>query len=179
VAQLYERLQDRNGDVWRLDNRTYDGCTIEGVAGLLPRPAASLKADLITLTVGGNDLVLNMERDPAESLPEFANGYNALLDRIAECAAGAVVVVGNVYHPQDGILLAPWMETALDQANRIIGDAIATHGFQLANIHGAFRGHERKYLCFGIEPTLEGAGVIADLFEKAYKRAQPAPADSP
>ena len=126
-----------------------------------------LPADLVTMTVGGNDLVQNMYRDPEESLPEFARGYNALLDQIAECAAGAIVVAGNVYHPQADFPVETGLDQALDRANQIIADAIAAHGFRLADIHGAFRGHEGDYLCLGIEPTLQGASAIADLFEHA------------
>jgi hypothetical protein len=47
VTQLFKRLQARNGEEWRLDDRTCDGCTIEGVARLLPLPPA----DLVTMTV--------------------------------------------------------------------------------------------------------------------------------
>ena len=161
VAQFYKRLQARENGCWRLDDRTYDGCTIEGVARLLPLPPANL----ITLTAGGNNLIQQMHRDPEESLPEFAAGYNALLDRIAECTAGAVVVAGNVYSPQVGFLVEAGLDRALDQANQII--AIAAHGFRLADIHGAFLGHEATLLCFGIEPTLKGATAIANLFEQA------------
>jgi lysophospholipase L1-like esterase len=163
VAQLFRRLQAREPGCWRLDDRTCDGCTIEGVARLLPLPPA----DLVTMTVGGNDLVQNMDRDPEEAMPEFARGYNALLDQIAECTAGAIVVAGNVYHPQADFPVETGLDQALDWANQIITDAIAAHGFRLANIYSAFRGHEQEYLCMGIEPTLKGATVIAGLFEQA------------
>lgn len=163
VSQFYKRLQAREHGCWRLDDRTCDGCTIEGVARLLPLPPA----DLVTMTVGGNDLVQNMYRDPEEAMPKFARGYNALLDLIAECTAGAVVVAGNIYHPQAEFPVETGLDQALDRANRIIADAIAAHGFRLADIHGAFRGHEDEYLCLGIEPTLAGATAIANLLEQA------------
>ena len=163
VAQFHKRLQARENGCWRLDDRTCDGCRIEGVARLLPLPPA----DLITMTIGGNDLIQNMYRDPEESLPEFARGYNALLDQIAECTAGAIVVSGTVYHPQADFPVETGLDRALDRANQIIAEAIAAHGFRLADIYGAFRGHEQEYLCLGIEPTLAGATAIADLFEHA------------
>lgn len=94
VDQFYKRLQARDDGCWRLDDRTLDGCKIEGVARLLPLPPA----DLITMTIGGNDLIQNMHRDPQEAIPEFVRGYNALLDGIAKCTHGAIVVAGNVYH---------------------------------------------------------------------------------
>ena len=163
VAQLYKRLQARDNGLWRLDDRTCDGCKIEGVARLLPLPPA----DLITMTIGGNDLIQNMYCDPDEAMPEFVRGYNALLDEIAKYTAGAIVVAGNVYHPQAEFPVETGLDQALDWANRIIAAAIAAHGFRLADIYGAFRGHEQEYLCLGIEPTLAGATAIADLFEHA------------
>ena len=167
VSQFYKRLQAREHGCWRLDDRTCDGCTIEGVARLLPLPPA----DLITMTIGGNNLLQNMDRDPEESMPEFARGYNALLDRIAECTAGAIVICGDVYRPQADFwrldLHEIGLDMALDWANLNIAAAVATHGFRLAGIYGAFLGHEDEYLRLGIEHTLAGATAIAGLFEQA------------
>jgi hypothetical protein len=91
------------------------------------------------MTVGGNDLVQNMYRDPEEAMPEFARRYNALLDLIAECTAGAVVVAGNIYHPQAEFPVETGLDQALDRANRIIADAIAAHGFRLPSLNATLR----------------------------------------
>ena len=74
------------------------------------------------------------------------------------------MIVGNIYRP---LGLAAALEASLDGCNRIIGHWAEVHGFRLADIHGTFRGHEDEYLCLGIEPTLQGASVIAGLFEQA------------
>ena len=157
VAQFYERLCGQADVAWRLDDRTVDGQIIAGVKFLGP-------ADLITMTVGGNDLLQNMDRDPAEFIPRFDEDYCRLAAGIRRAHPQATVIVGNIYRPQwDN--LSSGLQKALDDANRVIGHWAETYGFRLADIHGAFRGHEDEYLCLAIEPTLQGAAVIAGLFK--------------
>ena len=57
VSQFHRWL----GSDWVLDDRTFDGCVMEGV----PTKA---KGNLITLTVGGNDLLWNREEYMSEGL---------------------------------------------------------------------------------------------------------------
>ena len=116
------------------------------------------------MTMGGNDLLQNMERDPAEFIPGFARAYSRLAAGIRQAHPQAVVVVGNIYQPQG---LSAGLQASLDECNRVIGHWAGVYGFRLADIHGAFQGHEEEYLCLAIEPTLKGATVIADLFEQA------------
>ncbi|HEY1603169.1 MAG TPA: hypothetical protein VGG64_26430 [Pirellulales bacterium] len=54
------------------------------------------------------------------------------------------------------------------EANDIIAANVQAVGGHLADIHGAFRGHEMEYLCYDIEPSLKGAAVIAGLFKEAF-----------
>ena len=77
----------------------------------------------------------------------------------------ATVIVGNIYRPQGE--LPPHLLAALDEVNGFIGRCVRGSGFRLADIRAALHGHEQEYLCLGIEPTLKGAGVVADLFEQA------------
>jgi lysophospholipase L1-like esterase len=167
VTQLFKRLQARNGEEWRLIDETRDGCTMAGVP-LTRRPEG---IDLVTVTIAGNDLLQNMQRpDAVEYLPEFQQSYRRLmggLQKLARNGKQAVVVVGNIYHPQAEY--GPLLDAGLGFVNAFIGDTVVRYGFRLADIYGAFRGHEQEYLCMGIEPTLKGATVIADLFAKAFQ----------
>lgn len=160
VAQLYQRLRGRPNATWLLEDRTADGARIGDVdfQGL---------ADLITITIGGNDLLQNMDRKPAEFIPRFDRAYSRLASDIRQAHPRATVIVGNIYKPNSDMFLTAALQDSLNEANRIIGLWAASHGFRLANIHAAFRGHEQEYLCLSIEPTLKGATVIADLFEQA------------
>ena len=165
VSQFYKRLVKHGDANWTLDDRTFDGCTISGV----PRTSPLLNVALITMTIGGNDLVQNMDRDLQAYLPEFERAYRDLLGGIRDRHPQAVVIVGNIYHPQAD--LPPNLDVALNEINLYIAATVQQHGFRLADINGAFRGHEQEYLCLGIEPALEGATVIADLFERAFLQA--------
>ncbi len=183
VAQLYKRLQTRQDGPWRLIDETYDGCTMAGVP-LTRRPGG---VDLITLTIGGNDILQHRDCDPEKYRPEFEQSYRRLLGRIQKLGihkspdtgtvTDAIVVVGNIYEPDWGVL--SWAPFADDQAREIlghvngfIGETVAAFGFRLADIHQAFLGNEASYLCHAIEPTLKGATAIADLFEAALAVGQ-------
>jgi lysophospholipase L1-like esterase len=165
VAQFHKRLVQRGDATWTLDDRTFDGCTI----GRVPETSPLLNVALITMTIGGNDLLQNMDRDLREYVPKFERAYRDLLGGIRKRHPKATVIVGNIYHPQAD--LPPNLEEALRRVNLFIAETIQQNGFRLADIFGAFRGHEQEYLCLGIEPTLKGATMIADLFERAFQHA--------
>lgn len=149
------------GEGWVLDDRTFDGCMMAGV----PRDG---KGDVITLTIGGNDLLWNKEKYLAKGLDEFVVEHKSLLMSIRTANPNADFIVGDIYAP--AFSLSKFENAALAAANAAIHANCQEVGAILAPIHAAFRGHEQSYLCLNIEPTLAGAGVIADLFQKASQR---------
>jgi len=88
------------------------------------------------------------------------------MSHIRRAAEEAIVIVGNIYHPQAEY--PPMLDAALNYVNTFIGETVRDCGFRLADIYTAFRGNEDEYLCQGIEPTLAGAAAITDLFEHAF-----------
>lgn len=158
VRQFHRRLEGE----WRLDDRTLDGCRMPHV----PRDA---RGDLITVTIGGNDLLLNREHYLRHGLDGFAREHLALLRAIRRQNPEATLIVGDVYRPAQP--LAPREAAALAAANEIIRDNVAAVGARLAPIYDTFLDREPEYLCLGIEPTLAGATAIAALFEQAYRNA--------
>jgi len=150
------------GPGWTLDDRTLDNCRI-------PDVPFDGRGDAITLTIGGNDLLLNREKYLAEGLAEFAAAHLDLLTAIRRGNPDAVFIVGDVYAP--AMPLSPVETEALAQANDIIHKNCTAVGAQVARIYDAFRGHEEEYLCLVIEPTLQGATAIARLFVDAYGSA--------
>jgi lysophospholipase L1-like esterase len=82
VAQLYKRLQTRQDTAWRLIDESYDGCVMAGVP-LTQRPGG---VDLITCTIGGNDLLLNLHRGIDAYRPEFEASYRRLMGRLQKLA---------------------------------------------------------------------------------------------
>jgi hypothetical protein len=104
-----------------------------------------------------------------EGLGSFAQEHLDLLTRLRAGNPAAFLIVGNVYAPQTP--LAHRLAQALEEANSIIAANVQQVGAHLADIYRAFRGHEREYLCFDIEPSREGAAVIAGLFQEAVVNA--------
>jgi len=62
------------------------------------------------------------------------------------------------------------LAAALDAANAIIAENVEKVDARIADIRGAFRGHEQEYLCLEIEPNHKGATVIAGLFKEIVVR---------
>ena len=156
VSQFFRTL----GKHWSLDDRTFDGCLMAGV----PRNGYG---DLITLTIGGNDLLLNREKYLREGIDDFQREHAALLAGIRQANPHATLIVGDIYEP--AILLCDVELDGLAAANTAIRENCDHVHAIMAPIHDTFQGHSGAYLCLGIEPTFQGATAIARLFETAFR----------
>jgi lysophospholipase L1-like esterase len=157
VSQFYKRL----GESWALDDRSADMCRMRYVP-------TDRQGDVITLTIGGNDLIADVQHYLEGGMESFAEEHLALLQSIRRTNPASLFIVGTSYAPQSELPEA--MSVALDAANKAIASNTLAVDAALADIRETFRGHEREYLCYDIEPSLKGAAVIADLFcEKARK----------
>lgn len=113
---------------------------------------------LITLTMGGNDLLtalfapaklgLPPDLDAARStVAQVATNYAVVMPALA--ATGARVVVSTVYDPTDGTGDLSWAGlpdvdeglALLESMNAAIRTAAARHGAVVADLHVAFLGH--------------------------------------
>jgi lysophospholipase L1-like esterase len=159
VNQFYGML----GDSWKLDDRSSDMNRMRYV----PTDA---HGDVITMTIGGNDLIADLQRYLDDGLESFAKEHLALLQTIRENNPKAIFIVGNIYAPQS--VLPELMLQSLDAANNAIAENVRAIGASLADIRENFRKHEHEYLCYDIEPSHQGATVIANLFLEAYRNAQ-------
>lgn len=159
VHQFFHTL----GDGWMLDDRTFDGCQMAGV----PRDA---RGDLITLTIGGNDLLWNKEKYLSEGLAEFSAEHKALLAEIRRANPNSRFIVGDIYAP--AAPLSDSESSALEEANAAIRANCKETGAPQAEINKAFKGFEQTFLCLGIEPTLQGAKVIAELFQDCFRKGR-------
>ncbi len=155
VRQFHARLPAG----WRLEDRTANGATLETVP-------VHLRGDLITLTIGGNNLRFMLKSKRHEELADFALMHADVLARIRAKNPTSLLIVGNVYAPQ--FPLDPELSESLGEANAIIAKNVAAVDGQLVDIHSCFLGHEQTYLCELIEPTLAGARAIAELFWKVW-----------
>ncbi len=160
VNKFYKSLKGK----WKLDDRTYDGCSMSGV----PR---NKKGNIITLTIGGNDLLYRMEEylsNLEKGIKEFEQEHLDLLNEIRSNNPDSLFIVGDIYNPQEQ--LPQIAKKGLNAANQMIEKNCKKVGAHLAKIHSTFLGHENEYLCLNIEPTLKGATAISNLFKEIYER---------
>jgi lysophospholipase L1-like esterase len=178
----------------RLELLALDGGTVPTVLEVqLPQLARlGRRPDLVSLTVGGNDL-LQAYGDTAAArsvVGQLRAGVGRALGALRELAPEATVLVGTVYDPSDGtgnataLGLPPWPDAVpvLGELNEALGAVTDAHGARLADIHGAFIGHGVRagdprtasprpdqrdlWFCSVIEPNAWGAGgVRAALWE--------------
>lgn len=148
------------GESWRLEDRTCDGCRMKEVSVIE-------EVDLVTLTIGGNDLLWNRDEYLEEGIHDFSTEHLNLLRRIRRANPIALFIVGDVYAPQSP--LSPRERAGLTAANAAIKKNCEIVGAELAGIHDAFAGHD-EYLCMEIEPSLQGATAIAGLFIGIFER---------
>jgi lysophospholipase L1-like esterase len=160
-----------------------DGATIGDVFGeQLPQLDESEEDTLITLTVGGNDLLSAFANRPRASLLEaiardVAEAYEFLVDALRRTRPNSLVVLSTIYDPSDGLGRIPGV---LEEAGVLPLDVLAgmndhirrlaegTPNTALADVHARFLGHgaraaeaDRWYWRRSlIEPNLVGAHEI-------------------
>ncbi|MCC9606319.1 SGNH/GDSL hydrolase family protein [Blastopirellula sp. JC732] len=165
VAQFHRFL----GDGWTLIDRTEDGGRMEDVP-------LDLHGDVITLTIGGNDLLWNQELYLREGIQSFLREHEHLLRKLRGANPDALMIIGDIYHPDAE--LSPYEVELLEAVNRGIRANCLAIAAECAPIYETFRGHEKEYLCLQIEPNLRGAEAIAGLFRASWEKYQPhAPAN--
>ena len=173
-----------------------DGATASTLVDVqLPRLAAlSAKPTLVTVTIGGNDVLAAYGDTPAArnaidhvgaSLDVTLTGLHVLL------AEAGRVVVGTVYDPSDGtgdsgrLGLLPWPDAVrlIAELNETLRRVASAHGAAVAEIGRLFLGHgllagdpsqaqsrpaERDlWFCNVIEPNAWGASGVREAFWNA------------
>ncbi len=151
----------------------------------------NLRPALVTLTMGGNDLLQTFGHDDAAHAARRAlweNGHAILSNLRPLLEPEAAIVIGTIYDPRDGtgdtgaLGLLPW-PGALDgiaQFNETLRALAAEHGALVADIHGHFRGHGLRagnpaqwearpkardlWYCGVIEPNAWGADGMRAIF---------------
>ena len=151
VSQFFQSLADN----WSLLDKTFDGCRMEDVP-------LGIHGDLITLTIGGNNLLQNRDRILEVGFDEFEDAHLKLLATIRDQNPSSKLIVGDIYTP--GLPLSDEEVAALGKVNEIIAGNCRKVKAKLAKINEAFLGKEETYLCLAIEPTLEGATAIYQQF---------------
>jgi lysophospholipase L1-like esterase len=176
-------------------NLATDAATIGDVFGeQLPQLDASDDGTLVTLTIGGNDLLSAFANRPRASLLEaiardVAEAYEFLLDAVRRTRPNSLVLLTTIYDPSDRLGRIPGvLEEAgklpleiLDGMNdRIRALAAGTPNAALADVYAHFLGHgasapeeDRWYWRRSlIEPNAQGASEIRRVWRDALDDAE-------
>jgi lysophospholipase L1-like esterase len=169
-------------------NLCLDGATCEDLLSetrLKDISHFSRSRSLITLTLGGNDLLGVFRSSPgrsAESLvPEFAqvmSRYNAVLETLKQRLPNSVLMLTTVFDPTDGTGIMPLASPLYQQSlpieflnrfNDHVRQSTDAHSALLADVHKHFLGHGAEcgasenfwyWKASPIEPSWRGAGEI-------------------
>lgn len=160
-----------------------DGATIGDVFGTqLAQLGESEAPTLVTLSIGGNDLLSAIENRPVAGLlarivEDVAEGYEFLLQAVRRARPQASIILTTVYDPSDGTKKVPGLfdnggplpiQSLQDLNARIAELARTTRDCALADVHAHFLGHgvtakmeDRWYWKRSwIEPNAVGASEI-------------------
>ena len=172
-----------------------DGATIGDVFGeQLPQVEEDYEPTLVTLTVGGNDLLSAFANKPRHDLLEriardVAEAYDFLVDAIRRLRPNAGILLTTIYDPSDltgripgvlegaGTMPLDILDGMNDRIKRLAG---GTPGVALADVHAHFLGHgitaEEKDRWFWrralIEPNARGASEVRHVWLDALQRLQ-------
>ena len=170
-----------------------DGATSATVLhGQIPQLRKSgVRPTIITLTMGGNDLLQAFGSEAAARAAHqaFQTQAPAVLKELRALAGkDAPILLGTIYDPSDGtgdtaaLQIASWPQALawIQQFNETIRQVAASHNALLSDIHAHFLGHGLKagnpaqsnpqpvnrdlYYCGVVEPNLWGANAIRDLW---------------
>ena len=181
-----------------------DGATTRTLLDVhLPRlRALPVRPDLVTVTIGGNDLLgaYGDTRAARDVIARVRTGLTRALAEVAGCLApGGRIVVGTVYDPSDGtgdaaaLGLPAWPDAvqAIAELNAGLREVAAGHGAAVAEVAEHFRGHgllagdprsgdprpacRDLWFCNLIEPNAWRAGGVREAFWAAIHRSGPTP----
>jgi lysophospholipase L1-like esterase len=179
-------LVSRYSDIG-FSNQAEDGATIGDVFGSqLSQVAESDERTLITLSIGGNDLLSAFANKPVPSLlrevvKDIAEAYEFLVESLRRSRPDSVLLLTTVYDPSDDTRRIPGvfddagslpLESLHDLNDRIRAIAAGLPGTAVADAYRHFLGHgvtadetNRWYWKRSwIEPNAEGASEIRRLW---------------
>ena len=163
-------------------NLASDGASLGDVFGeQLPAVEASDDRVLVTLTIGGNDLLSAVAGQPGATVMrrvvnDVAEGYRAIVGAIREKLPRSLLLVTTIYDPTDRTARLPGVFpdfdkvplVHLDTLNEAIRETADGNDIRVAEVYGHFLGHgvtapekDRWYWSGSlIEPGAAGASEI-------------------
>jgi len=196
AASLLHRNRDADFPAWAGRDLASAGLTAQilardgaRTADVLERqlPLADRNPAVVTITMGGNDLLTAYGDDAAVRpvIDQVIATGEVILDRLGTAGRDCPIVVSTVYDPSDrtGVLslsglFPPWPggPAAIRELNAALASLAARHGATVADVHARFLGHgvtagdpcqrlpmpadSDLWYCGAIEPNAWGAHQI-------------------
>ncbi len=131
------------------------------------------KADIISISIGGNDyltrnwvlmglkgMFFNNYADFDEVMNGFANNFSSIIGKIRSLNPKATILMQTVYNPHNDNL-AEMFQQGVDRLNKVIRDYLKAHSgaYIIADVGSVISGHSEYIAIDTIHPN--GAGNIA------------------
>lgn len=173
VYRLYRRGTFDHPFETLLTNAAVPGATSADVlAHQVPMALSRVRPDVITVTVGGNDLLAILQgADPTDVLAEFQTNLTAILAALRSGLPETEIVVANLYV----IDTIPGASDVVPLFNQIVDGVTAAFDVPVADLYTTFDGQSGLLLIerpgadpFEVHPTNRGHRAIANAFRAAY-----------
>lgn len=177
ATEGYVYLLYRSGAFDTIPNTIFCNAGVPGatssdvLAHQVPQAIGNFRPDVITITVGGNDLWRIMEgADPTTVLQEFQNNLVQIFLTLGTAPElqNAKIYISNLY----SIPEIPASEVVVPVFNQIVAGVAANFGVVVADVYSAFKGKNGLLLVernntdsYQIHPTNAGYRVMARAFE--------------
>lgn len=179
ATQGYVYLLYKGGVFDTLPNTLFSNAGVPGANSRhvlehqVPLAIEAFRPDVLTLTVGGNDLLAILEgADPADVLDQFQENLFLILARLRAGLPQAHLYVSNLYTvPQ-----IPGADEVVRHFNAVVAQVAAGFGVPVADVYAAFLGRRGLLLIerqgarpFEVHPTHSGYRVMAQAFRKVIE----------
>lgn len=179
ATQGYVYLLYREGAFDRATNTLLSNAGVPGVTSRqvlehqVPQAIEAFRPTVITLTVGGNDLLRILKgANAGQVLSEFQANFTLILQSLRTALPNARIVVSNLY----SIPQIPGADQVVPVFNQIVASVASAFNVPVADVYSAFQGRHGLLLIERpgaapdeVHPTNAGYHVMAQAFEAAIR----------
>jgi lysophospholipase L1-like esterase len=179
ATQGYVYLLYKDGAFDRVTNTLLSNAGVPGVTSRqvlehqVPQAIEAFRPTVITLTVGGNDLLRILKgADAGQVLSEYQTNLTLILQNLRTALPNTRIVVSNLYTvPQ-----IPGADQIVPIFNQIVTSVASAFNVPVADVYSAFHGRHGLLLIERpgaapdeVHPTNAGYHVMAQAFEAAIR----------
>ncbi len=175
ATQGYVYLLYQGGVFDQVPNTLFSNAGVPGATSRhvrdhqVPQATEAFRPTVITLTVGGNDLLRILNGDnPAQVLAEFQANFTAILQGLRSNLPQTRIYVSNLYTVPE----IPGADQVVPLFNQIVAGVAAAYSVPVADVYSAFQGRSGLLLInrngagqYEVHPTNAGYRVMAEVFE--------------